>query len=155
MPKTMWCKVNGISYKQFFYWQRILRQEVYQHMESQSSSLASSALVPDVKEEKAFHPAFVEIRSVTSKIESSTFRPDVIIHFGNLTVEIANTASEDLLRKLRGLFMFNDATGFKRIFLKVAYTDLRKEIPGLTAMIRESFGCDLYKKNVLASGSTG
>ena len=42
--------------------------------------------------------------------------------------------------------MFNDATGFKKIFLKVGYTDLRKGIPGLTAMIRESFGYDPYKK---------
>lgn len=44
MPKTTWCKANGISDKQFFYWQRILRQEAYQQMESQSSSPASSAL---------------------------------------------------------------------------------------------------------------
>ena len=51
---------------------------------------------------------------------------------------------QDLIMK-----MFNDATGFKRIFLKVGYTDLRKGIPGLTAMIRESFGCDPYEKNVL------
>ena len=103
MPKTTWCKANGISDKQFFYWQRILRQEAYQQMESQSSSPASSALVPDVKEEKSSHPAFVEIRPVTSEIGSSTFRPDVIIHSGDLTVEIANTASEELLRKLRGI----------------------------------------------------
>lgn len=40
--------------------------------------------------------------------------------------------------------MFNDAVGFKKIFLKVGYTDLRKGIPGLTAMIRESFGYDPY-----------
>jgi len=33
--------------------------------------------------------------------------------------------------------------------LKVGYTDLRKGIPGLTAMIREAFGCDPYEKNVL------
>lgn len=103
MPKTTWCKANGISDKQFFYWQRILRQEAYQQMESQSASPASSALVPDVKEEKTSHPAFVEIRPVTSEIGSSTFRPDVIIHSGDLTVEIANTASEELLRKLRGI----------------------------------------------------
>ena len=45
--------------------------------------------------------------------------------------------------------MFNDAAGFKRIFLKVGYTDLRKGIPGLTAMIQESFGCDPYEKNVI------
>lgn len=103
MPKTTWCKANGISDKQFFYWQRILRQEAYQQMESQSASPASSALVPDVKEEKSSHPAFVEIRPVTSETGSCTFRPDVIIHSGDLTVEIANTASEELLRKLRGI----------------------------------------------------
>ena len=51
---------------------------------------------------------------------------------------------QDLIMK-----MFNDATGFKRIFLKVGYTDLRKGIPGLTAMKRESFGCDPYEKNDL------
>ena len=45
MNKTEWCRANGISDKQFFYWQRILRQEAYQQMESQSSSPASSALV--------------------------------------------------------------------------------------------------------------
>ena len=45
--------------------------------------------------------------------------------------------------------MFNDAARFKRIFLKVGYTDLRKGIPSLTAMIRESFGCDPYEKNVI------
>ena len=103
MPKTTWCKANGISDKQFFYWQRILRQEAYQQMESQSTSPASSALVPDVKEEKSSHPAFVEIRPITSETGSFTFRPDVIIHSGDLTVEIANTASEELLRKLRGI----------------------------------------------------
>ena len=103
MPKTTWCKAKGISDKQFFYWQRILRQEAYQQIEFQSSSPASSARVPDVKEEKASHPAFVEIRPATSEIGSSTFRPDVIIHSGNLTAEIANTASEELLRKLRGI----------------------------------------------------
>lgn len=99
MPKTTWYN----SDKQFFYWQRILRQEAYQQMGSQSASPASSALVPDVKEEKSSHPAFVEIRPVTSEIGSYTFRPDVIIHSGDLTVEIANSASEELLRKLRGI----------------------------------------------------
>ena len=26
MSKTAWCRANGISEKQFFYWQRILRR---------------------------------------------------------------------------------------------------------------------------------
>lgn len=31
MNRTAWCKANGISDKQFFYWQRILRQEAYEN----------------------------------------------------------------------------------------------------------------------------
>ena len=65
MPKTTWCRANGISDKQFFYWQRILRQEDYQQMEFQSSSPASSAFVLNNKKEKTSHPAFVEIRPDT------------------------------------------------------------------------------------------
>lgn len=45
--------------------------------------------------------------------------------------------------------MLNDATGFSRIFLKLGYTDLRKGIPGLALLIRESFGLDPYEKNTL------
>ncbi len=103
--KTTWCRANGISDKQFFYWQRILRQEAYQQMESQSSSPASSALVLNDKKEQASHPAFVEIRpDAMPEEESTVFRPDVIIRSGNLVMEISNTASEELIQKIRGLF---------------------------------------------------
>ena len=105
MPKTTWCRANGISDKQFFYWQRILRQEAYQQMESQSSSPASSALVLNDKKEQASHTAFVELRpDAMPEEESTVFRPDVIIRSGNLVMEISNTASEELIRKIRGLF---------------------------------------------------
>ena len=91
--------------KRFFYWQRILRQEAYQQMESQSSSPASSALVLNDKKEQASHPAFVEIRpDAMPEEESTVFRPDVIIRSGNLVMEISNTASEELIQKIRGLF---------------------------------------------------
>ena len=29
MSKTAWCRANGISEKQLFYWQRILRREAF------------------------------------------------------------------------------------------------------------------------------
>ena len=32
MPKTAWCRANGISEKQFFYWQRILRRKRMKHL---------------------------------------------------------------------------------------------------------------------------
>lgn len=72
---------------------------------SQSSSPASSALVLNDKKEQASHPAFVEIRpDAMPEEESTVFRPDVIIRSGNLVMEISNTASEELIQKIRGLF---------------------------------------------------
>ena len=52
MSKTAWCRANGISEKQFFYWQRILRREAFEN--SQNSSLPAT-VGPD--EEKRNHCA--------------------------------------------------------------------------------------------------
>lgn len=47
----------------------------------------------------------LEIRpDAMPEAESTVFRPDVIIRSGNLVMEISNTASEELIRKIRGLF---------------------------------------------------
>ena len=40
MSKTAWCRANGISEKQFFYWQRILRREAFEN--SQNSLLPAT-----------------------------------------------------------------------------------------------------------------
>ena len=36
MSKTAWCRTNGISEKQFFYWQRILRREAFDNFKNSS-----------------------------------------------------------------------------------------------------------------------
>ena len=41
MSKTAWCRANGISVKQFFYWQRILRRETFEN--SRNSLLPAAA----------------------------------------------------------------------------------------------------------------
>ena len=43
--------------------------------------------------------------------------------------------------------MLNDARGFKKIFLATGYTDLRRGMEGLAAIIRFQFELDPYDKN--------
>ncbi len=40
MSKAAWCRANGVSEKQFFYWQRILRREAFEN--SRNSSLPAT-----------------------------------------------------------------------------------------------------------------
>lgn len=96
MPKTSWCKANGISDKAFFYWQRILRTEAYIE-QKQLPAVASS------KQESQI--AFVELKpTVISDTGSTSFRPDVIIKKQDLILEISNSVSPELLKQLGGFF---------------------------------------------------
>lgn len=45
--------------------------------------------------------------------------------------------------------MLNDANGFKKIYLAVGTTDLRKGIDGLAAVVKFQFNLDPYDKNTL------
>ena len=42
-----------------------------------------------------------------------------------------------------------DASGFKKVYLAMGFTDFRRGIDGLTAIIRFQFELDLYDKNSL------
>ncbi len=45
--------------------------------------------------------------------------------------------------------MLNDASGFKKVYLACGYTDLRRGIEGLAAIIRFQYELDPYDKNTL------
>lgn len=45
--------------------------------------------------------------------------------------------------------MLNDGKGFQKIYLSTGYTDLRRGIDGLAAIIRFQFELDPYDKNTL------
>lgn len=45
--------------------------------------------------------------------------------------------------------MLNNSTGFKKIFVATGFTDLRKGIDGLAAVIKFQFELDPFEKDIL------
>ena len=45
--------------------------------------------------------------------------------------------------------MLNDAFGFRRIYLAIGYTDLRRGMEGLASIIKFNFQLDPYQKDIL------
>ena len=103
MSKTSWCRANGISEKQFFYWQRILRREAFEN--SLNSSLPATAgpgqeLTPATQRTLSF----TEIKLPSSSQSTGpVFHPDLVIRKGGLILEISNSASDELLSRIGGI----------------------------------------------------
>ena len=101
MSKTAWCRANGISEKQFFYWQRILRREAYEASQNPSlPTVAEKGQVPAVQQAVSF--AEIKLPAV-SPDASSVFHPDLVIRKGKLVLEISNSASAELLSRIGGI----------------------------------------------------
>lgn len=45
--------------------------------------------------------------------------------------------------------MLNNASGFRKIFVAVGYTDLRRGIEGLASIVKFHFNLDPYEKDIL------
>lgn len=101
MNKTEWCRANGISDKQFFYWQRILRKEAFEASDSKELSVIASP----ADETRSQKISFAEI-SLPMKQEPvrNGFHPDIIVRKGVFSVEISNSISAELLSRIGDLF---------------------------------------------------
>ena len=101
MNKTEWCRANGISDKQFFYWQRILRKEAF----AASTSKDLSVITDPADETSPQKISFAEI-SIPIKQESvrNGFHPDIILRKGPVSVEISNSVSAELLSRIGDIF---------------------------------------------------
>ena len=101
MNKTERCRANGISDKQFFYWQRILRKEAF----AASTSKDLSVITDPADETSPQKISFAEI-SIPIKQESvrNGFHPDIILRQGPVSVEISNSVSAELLSRIGDIF---------------------------------------------------
>lgn len=83
MQKKSWMSANDIDEKQFYYWQRRVREEVFQEL---PPSLPSTT-------------AFVELPAPVSNAPQGG-QPDAILRIGNCALEICNTISPALLQAI-------------------------------------------------------
>lgn len=103
MSKAAWCRANGVSEKQFFYWQRILRREAFEN--SRNSSLPATVrpnqeLVPATQRTVSF----TEIKLPSSSQSTApVFHPDLVIRKGDIVLEISNSVSDALLSRIGGI----------------------------------------------------
>lgn len=69
MNKTEWCRANGISDKQFFYWQRILRKEAFAASISKDLSLLRHQRTFRLSQTRQMKPAHKRFRSQRSAFQ--------------------------------------------------------------------------------------
>ncbi len=87
MTVKAWCQENNINEKQFFYWQRRVREEI--------SSLSSE--LPVAKQSTAFVPLKV---SDTKACNDKYFNPDMVLCIGSSRLELSNQTSPELLANI-------------------------------------------------------
>lgn len=86
MTVRAWCLQNNVNEKQFYYWQRRVREKVSETLK---------------KTESPSQPNFVQLQAPGDSSKSTfSFKTDMIIHIGNNVLELSNTVSEELLSKV-------------------------------------------------------
>jgi len=86
MAVKSWCIENNVNEKQFYYWQRRIREEVFGSLK---------------KTELSSQPNFVQLPVPSdSSRNTSSFSADMVIHVGTNVLELSNNVSEDLLTKV-------------------------------------------------------
>jgi len=85
MTVKAWCLENKVNEKQFFYWQRKIREEICASVET------------TVKEQPTVFVPF-QIQDYDKKSSQSVpFSPDLVISIGDYRLELGNQTSPELL----------------------------------------------------------
>ncbi|WP_333646053.1 IS66 family insertion sequence element accessory protein TnpA [Lacrimispora sp.] len=86
LSKKQWCLQNQIDEKQFYYWQRRVREEIYAEQVSAAPVELSTS--------------FVEVPSLSKVKEPKSTNVSAQIHVNGCTIEIADSASDEFLHRL-------------------------------------------------------
>ncbi|WP_143321927.1 IS66 family insertion sequence element accessory protein TnpB [Clostridium sp. HBUAS56010] len=92
LSKKQWCSQNQIDEKQFYYWQRRVREEIYAEQVSAAPAERSTS--------------FVEIPSLSKVKQPKSTNVSAQIHVNGCAIEIADSASDEFLRRLLGALSY-------------------------------------------------
>lgn len=88
-----WLREHGINEKNYYYWQRKVRQEVYDQ--------ATSAILPTIRNDNPITFAEIPIQQFQNREQAGLpFHADAVIHTRTFTVGLSNSVSESLLRQV-------------------------------------------------------
>jgi len=83
MTVKAWCLENNVNEKQFYYWQRRIREEAFDSLKNTGSQIQTN---------------FVQLPvPIDSSRNTPAFVADMVIHIGDNLLELSNTVSEELL----------------------------------------------------------
>lgn len=85
MTVKVWCLENNVDEKQFFYWQRRIREE-----------LCTSVQTAEKEQTTVFAPLPIQPYKKETP-QSDLFKPDLVISIGDYRLELDNKTSPELL----------------------------------------------------------
>ena len=106
LTKTEWCERNGINRRQFFHWQKRIREFVLE----QNPDLGLSIVSGGMRDLRAINsqitsslPVFCELKPTNElsagvcSADDVSFSAGAMIHFGEYKVHVADSISENVL----------------------------------------------------------
>jgi hypothetical protein len=85
MTVKAWCLENNVDEKQFFYWQKRVREE-----------LCTSVQAPEKEQSTVFAPLPIQAHQKETS-QSDLFKPNLVISIGDYRLELANQTSPELI----------------------------------------------------------
>lgn len=103
LPKVTWCEQNGINRRQFFHWQKKIREFVLEQHPELGLSMLDGQIRAVNNQMTSSLPIFYELKSQTSlpsdpaNNPDSSFSAEAMIQLGQCQVYVGNTTSERTL----------------------------------------------------------
>lgn len=103
LPKVTWCEQNGINRRQFFHWQKKIREFVLEQHPELGLSVPDGQIRAMNNQMTSSLPVFYELKpqaaqaSIPEKAPISSFSAEAMIQLGQYQVYVGNAASEKTL----------------------------------------------------------